>query len=106
MNRATAVTDLVLRIGSRIDGVRTPVDGLFVVAYDPTFDRTGAYRLDTSDDIQVAIGFSTIDEAARYIRKPSPNIPFDSPGHVNRPITCYHIKIVPRAMNSAWEPPR
>lgn len=88
--------DIVLRLGTRVDGVPTRVDGQFVVQYDPSFDRTGAYRLDTSTEIDAAIGFSTVDKAALYIRRPSPNRPFDSPGHVNRPITCYHIELLPR----------
>lgn len=88
--------DVVLKIFGRVDGKPTRVDGQFIVRYDPTFDRTGAYRLDTSNDINAAIGFSTVDEAARYIRRPSPNKPYDSPGHVNRPITCYHLELVPR----------
>ena len=88
--------DIVLRIGGRVDGRPTPVDGQFIVYYDPTFDRTGAYRLDTSAAIDTAIGFSTVLEAAQYIRRRSPNKPFDSPGHVNRPITCYHIEMLPR----------
>lgn len=92
----TTTTDIVLRIGSRVDGVPTPVDGQFIVRYDPTLDRTGAYRLDTSAAIESAIGFSTVLEAAAYIRRRSPNKPYDSPKHVNRPITCYHIEMLPR----------
>lgn len=88
--------DIVLKIFARQDGVPTRVDGQFIVHYDPTFARTGAYRLDTSADIDAAIGFSSVDEAAHYLRKPSPNKPFDQPGHVNRPITCYHIELLPR----------
>lgn len=91
------MNDIVLRIGARLDGVATPVDGQFVVRYDPRFDRDGFYLLDTTADIDQAIGFPTIREAARYIRRPSPNKPYDNPGHVNRPITCYHIELVPRA---------
>jgi hypothetical protein len=88
--------DIVLKIGSRVDGAPTPVDGQFIVRYDPTFDRTGAYRLDTSAEIEAAIGFSTVLEAAQYIRRRSPNKRYDSPGHINRPITCYHIELLPR----------
>lgn len=88
--------DIVLRIYGRVDGVPTRVDGLYIVHYDPTFDRTGAYRLDTSDDMGAAIGFSTVDEAKHYVQRPSPDVPFDRPGHVNRPITCYHLELVPR----------
>jgi hypothetical protein len=90
-------TDLVLKILGRIDGTPTPVDGQFIVHYDPTFDRAGAYRLDTSAEIDAAIGFSSVAEAWRYSRRPSPNKPFDGPGHVNRPITCYHIELLPRS---------
>lgn len=88
--------DIVLKIVARVDGAVTRVDGQFVVNYNPTFDRAGAYRLDTSDDIEAAIGFSTVLEAAQYIRRRSPNKPFDRPGHVNRPITAYHIELMPR----------
>lgn len=88
--------DLVLKIFGRSDGVRTPVDGAYIVEYDPTFDRTGAYWLDTSYDINQAKGFSTVLEVSDFVQRPSPNKPFDSPGHVNRPITCYHLEIVPR----------
>jgi len=91
------MTDLVLRIAARSDGARTRVDGRYIVAYDPTIDATGAYRLDTTADIHRAKGFSRVSEIADFIRQPSPNVPFDSPGHVNRPITCYHIEIVPRS---------
>jgi hypothetical protein len=91
------VTDLVLRIAFRVDGKPTRVDGEYIVAYDPTFDRTGAYRLDTSPDIDAALGFPDGAKALQYIRRPSPNRPFDSPGHVNRPITCYHIQLMPRS---------
>ena len=88
--------DIVLRMGPRVDGVRTPVGGRFIVHYNPMLDRSGAYRLDVSNDIDKAIGFSTVTEAAKYIRRPCPNKRYDSPGHINRPITCYHIELVQR----------
>jgi hypothetical protein len=95
------MTDLVLKILARVDGVRTPVDGQYVVGYDPTFDATGAYWLDTTSDIRQAIGFSRVSEVQAFVERPSPNVPFDSPGHVNRPITCYHLEVVPRETRDA-----
>jgi hypothetical protein len=88
--------DLVVKIFARVDGAPTPVDGQFIVRYDPMIDQTGAYRLDTTADIDEALGFSRVSEIEAFIRRPSPNVPFDRPGHVNRPITCYHLEILPR----------
>lgn len=88
--------DIVLRLGPRADGVVTPQSGLFVVHYDPRIEDDGAFRLDLSDDIKEARGFSTVGEAADYIRQPCPNVPYDGPGHLNRPLTAYHIQLVPR----------
>lgn len=92
----TVTGDVVLKICLRADGARTPVYGQFVAHYDPTIAADGAYRLDTTSNITEAVGFPTIDEAAAYIQRPSPNVPFDGPGHVNRPITAYTIELVLR----------
>jgi len=88
--------DLVLRIGWRMDGQPTRVDGQFIVEYDPTIARDGTFLLTTSADINTARGFTRVNECWDFLNRPCPNIPYDSPGHVNRPIRCYCIEIIPR----------
>src|SRR5216684_222345 len=78
----------IIRLVSRVDGVATRVDGQYVVAYNPRL-ADGAYALDTTLSVTKARRFLSLAAAIEYARQVCPDPRYDSPGHLNRPLTVY-----------------
>jgi len=85
-----------LKIHSRVDGVRTPYDGAFVVDYDPTIgglDKDGVpwVSLTVTWDPNKAKRFETADKAIEYWRQTTGGFRLD--GQPDRPLTVFNCEI-------------
>jgi hypothetical protein len=84
---------IIIRLIGRVDGQRTEADGHYVNFYDPEL-KDGACTLAHGSDPRAAHHFPTLEAAIAYYRQVCPNMPEDSPGHTNRPLTVYTIELV------------
>ena len=85
----------ILKIVGSAAGAPEPPDGPYIIKYDPTLDETGAYTLVTTADPCRAKRFDCTRDAIGYYRQVCPNHRFDTPGHLNRPITHYSVSFEP-----------
>jgi len=86
----------VLQIIERMDGLRVDgLSGMYVQEYDPRVDFDMNFTLIVCDDIKEAKLFIDEGEAHEYFRQVCPNHPTLSNGNPNRPLTCWHVQLIP-----------
>jgi hypothetical protein len=86
----------VLRILERKDGVHVDgVSGMYIMNYDPTIDADFNYLLTVCDCPEEAKIFLDPSEAHAYYKRTSPNYMIRSDGEPNRPLTSWHVQVVP-----------
>ena len=95
----TEFTVHVLKITERVDGAKSPVDGHYVIEYDPSRDGD---ENSMADEIQIvttpnwrdAKRFDTQEEATAYwqqVNERQPERPWD--GKPNRPLTAFSTEV-------------
>lgn len=90
---------VVILLVTYADGHTTPVDGQYLVDYDPTWLDIGEYgllikTLKTSPDIADAKRFDDAGAAFECWRMVSPNNPMRPDGKPNRPLTAFTVELV------------
>jgi hypothetical protein len=81
----------VIRI-IKMDGENLPCDGRYIVKYDPTL-VDGVFTLETSPNVEDAIGFDSFVEMRDYWMQVCPDPATRPDGLPNRPLTAFTVSL-------------
>lgn len=85
---------VLIRIVMGADGTRTPDDGRYIQSMDFEFGM-GRGLLTTTPSVEKAMKFSSASAAHEFWKTQSKIRPRRPDGHPNRPLTAYHVEILP-----------
>lgn len=87
----------VLHIVAPAIGGPSDLDGKYVKAYDPNA-RDGRGHITGTDDRTQALKFENAGDAFSFWRQQSTVRPLRPDGRPNKPLTAYHIEIMPEGL--------